>query len=168
MPKKICLFLMMALIAVPCFAQDGTDDAQTVEIAISKPADRTKPMAGKDLPLYLDEELAARHKEFRSFARLKIGALNRNHRFSRSRMLIEQQADGSWKARYHQIEQATMTCQVRRSKSKSVPYVGVLSYKESIYESTGASPAECKKGTFEAVRVIPNKHIFCYKKGGWK
>ncbi len=167
MHKKILAFLIMTLMAVPCLAQDNAGGAKTVEVAISKPGDKIKPMTGKNLPLYLDEDLAVRYKEFRSFARLKIGSLNRNHRFSRSRMLIEQQADGTWKARYHQIEQASMTCQVRRSKSKSVPYVGVLSYKEQIYESIGATAAECRKGTFRAVRAIPNKHIFCYKKGGW-
>lgn len=169
MHKKFHIFLAFALIAAmaaPALAQDG--DAKTVEIAIANPADKAKPLTGKQLPLYLDEDLAARHKEFRSFARLKIGSLNRNHRFSRSRMVIQQQPDGTWKARFHKIEQATMNCQVRRSKSKTVPYVGVLSYNEHIYEATGATPAECKSGSFHAVRVIPNKHIFSYKKGGWK
>lgn len=167
MRNKLLLFLILVLAATPCLAQEGVGDPATVEVAVSKPGNAVKPLTGKELPMYLDEELAARHKEFRSFARGKIGSLNRNHRFSRSRMRIEQQADGTWKARYHHIEQATMTCQVRRSKSKTVPYVGVLSYRENIYEATGATPAECRTAEFRTVRAIPNKHIFSYK-NGWK
>lgn len=170
MRTKLPVFMMLAvLMALPlsAAAQEG-GAAPNVEVAVSQPSDASVPLSGKKLPLILDEELARRHKEFTSFARVKIGTLNRNHRLSRSRMTVEKMADGTWKARYHQIEQATMTCQVRRSASKTVPYVGVLSYKEHVYEATGASPTECRQGAFQAVRIIPNKHIFSYRKGGWK
>jgi hypothetical protein len=166
---SILLTLVAILgMSVCAFAQDANNDkAKTVEIAIARPANKALPVTAKKLPQYLDEDLVKQHKAFRSFARVKISALNRNHRFSRSRMVVTKMADGTYKARYHVIAPESMVCQVRRSKSKTVPYVGVLSYKEKIFEASGTTAKEARKAQFHTVKVIPNRHIFCYK-NGWK
>ncbi len=166
-PIALALATILAL-SVPALAQDATKkEAKTVSVAIAKPSDKTLPVASQNLPVYLDEDLARQHKAFKSFARVKISSLNRNHRFSRSRMVVTKMPDGTYKARYHAISPDSMVCKVRRSKSKTVPYVGVLSYKEQIFEASGATASEARHAAFHAVKVIPNRHIFCYK-NGWK
>lgn len=153
------------LMALPLQAQEqGT---ATTDVAAVNPAMSTAPQSANTIPLFLDEELAKQHKAFKSFARTKISALNRNHRFSRSRMAVSKNEDGNYTARYHSIVPESMVCQVRRSKSKTVPYVGVLHYQEHIFEATGPSPAAARQAEFTPVKVIPNQHIFCYK-NGWK
>ncbi len=82
-------------------------------------------------------------------------------------MEIVRQPDGSYRARYHQIDNSTLSVKVRRSQSGSIPYVGVLSYREQIFESTASTPEKLNQSMFDVVGVIPNRHIFSYKKGVW-
>jgi hypothetical protein len=138
------LLFLAALIAAPAFA--------------GQPKTKT---AGSD------ENLVAMNASFQRFAQAKIQKLNHNHQFSRSRMHVQKKANGLYCARYHEIDGSSLKYKVRRSKSKSVPYVGILSYQERVYEALGSSPETCKKGNFSTVSVIPNKHIFSYKKGTW-
>jgi len=146
--KKVCrifLFLVLSvMLAAPAFAGDQ----------------KTNTSAN-------DEKLAAMNASFQKFAQTKVQKLNKNHQFSRSRMQIQKQANGLYCARFHEIDDASLKYKVRPSKSKSVPYVGILSYQEKVFEALGKSPEECKRGKFAAVTVIPNKHIFSYKKGAW-
>ncbi|MDT8444084.1 MAG: hypothetical protein RQ722_07320, partial [Desulfuromonadales bacterium] len=83
------------------------------------------------------------------------------------RMKITRKPDGTYSARYHQIEDSTLTFKVRRSQSNSIPYVGVLSYREQIFESSAATPEQFDQSRFAVVEVIPNRHIFSYRKGAW-
>jgi len=94
--------------------------------------------------------------------------MNRNHRLSRARMQINKTPDGSYRAVYHQIDDASMACEVSRSQSKSIPFVAVLSYKEQVYAASCPTPEACRQEQFAAVGVIPNRHIFSYSNGSWK
>ena len=114
-----------------------------------------------------DKNLAEKHADFESFAHSKVKQLNRNHKFARSRMQITKQQDGTYRARYHQIDDASLKVKVMRSKSKSIPYVGIISYKEQVLESSAGTPAEFDKNQFAVVKIIPNRHIFSYQKGTW-
>ena len=113
------------------------------------------------------EKLAAMHASFQEFAKNKIQRLNYNHQFSRTRMQIEKRPNGLYCARFHQIDDGSLAFQVRPSKSKKIPYVGILSYQEKVFQALGSSPDECKNGKFSAVSIIPNKHLFSYTKGAW-
>ncbi len=114
------------------------------------------------------QALALKRLEFEVFAKSKVQQLNRNNIFSRSRMEIIKQSDGTYLARYHKIDNSTMSVKVRRSQSGSIPYVGVLSYKEQVFESTANTPEQLEKNLFAVVQIIPNRHIFSYQKGTWK
>ncbi len=114
-----------------------------------------------------DDVLVAMRASFKKFAKTKVQHLNRNHQFSRSRMQIKKKQNGLYCARFHKIDDSSLKFRVRRSKSKTIPYVGILSYQEKVFEALGSSPAECKRGDFAAVAVTPNKHIFSFKKGAW-
>lgn len=146
----------------------GDSKQAPVNMAAIAPGNAQTSINSKTLPVYLDEDLASKHADFSRFAKTKIGTLNRNHRLSRSRMQIVQQPDGSYRARFHRIDDSSMVCKVRRSKSKSIPFVGVISYKEKIFEAVALSPEDCRKAEFIPVAVIPNRHIFSFKKGTWQ
>ena len=114
------------------------------------------------------QALALKRLDFEVFAKTKVKQLNRNHIFSPSRMEITKQADGTYLARYHQIDDSSMSVKVRRSQSGVIPYVGILSYREQVFESTARSPEQFDESLFTVVQVIPNRHIFSYQKGAWK
>ena len=115
-----------------------------------------------------DAQLEARKQEFFRFAQGKLRDMNRNHRLSRDRMQISKAAGGAYRATYHQIDDASMAFEVNRSKSKTIPYVAVLSYKEEIYAADCSTPDACRRGEFSPVGVIPNRHIFSFSNGVWK
>jgi len=115
-----------------------------------------------------DQQLDRCKSDFVRFAQAKLQEMNRNHRLSRSRMQIDKTPDGSYRAVYHQIDDASMACEVSRSQSKSIPYVAVLSYKEQIYAASCPTPDACRQGQFASVGIIPNRHIFSYSNGSWK
>jgi len=115
-----------------------------------------------------DRELAAKRTEFGRFVYEKVREFNNNLRFNKDRMQITKLADGSYLARYHQIEKTSLASSIRRSQAKTSPYVGILSYREQVYEAHGKNPADCRDGDFSLVQIIPNRHIFCYSKGTWR
>jgi hypothetical protein len=156
--------------AVPGVQAAGTAEAASgsgsMDVAVAAPS-QTQIKAA-NLPDYLDEDLVSKHSDFSHFAQGKVRSLNQNHTNSKSRMQIERLADGTYRARYHSIDGNSLVCKVRRSKSQTIPYVGVLSYKERIFEAVGNSPEDCRRANFIPVAVIPNRHIFSFKKGTWQ
>jgi len=157
---SICLVLLMLVSTAFAAGQSPSATGGTMKTAMLAP---NGPAAVPG-----DKELASKHAEFTTFALKKITELNRNHRLSRSRMQVTKQADGSWRALYHQIDDKTLTAKVRRSQSKSIPYVGVISYQEQVFEARSDSPDQFSDEQFVMVQIIPNRHIFSYKKGAWK
>ena len=113
------------------------------------------------------QALALKRLDFEHFAKSKVLQLNKNHIFSRSRMKITKQSDGTYRGRYHKIDDSTLTMKVKRSQSKAIPYVGILSYREQVFESTASTPEGLGQGSFAVVKVIPNRHLFSYRKGVW-
>ncbi len=114
-----------------------------------------------------DKELMVRLAEFETFARSKVRQLNQNHKNSQSHMKITQQKDGTYRARFHKIDDSTMKVKVRRSQSNSAPYVGIISYREQIFESSASAPEGFENDMFAVVEIIPNRHIFSFRKGVW-
>lgn len=114
------------------------------------------------------QALALKRLEFELFAKAKIKQLNQNHIFSPSRMEITRQPNGTYRARYHQIDDASMDVKVSRSQSGALPYVGVLFYREQVFEATASTPAQLDPDQFSVVQIIPNRHIFSYQKGAWR
>jgi len=173
MPKLIFSAFLITLLtgaffASTCQAGDTGITKPSVEVAVAAPNGAKAPVTGQNLPLYLDEDLASKHAVFSNFAKSKIRSLNQNHRLSKNRMQIVRQNDGTYRARFHSIDSASLVCKVRRSKSKTIPYIGVIRYKEKVLESVGESPEACRTGEFIPVAIIPNRHIFSFKNGIWQ
>jgi hypothetical protein len=146
------------MLSLPVLAAEGV--ATQVSYAKVQPAN-VKPVAPED------QELTKKCADFENFAKWKLRQLNSNHRFSRDRMEILKQADGTYRARYHEIDSSSMSVKVRRSQSSSVPFVGILSYREQVFESSSSAPDKFDQGAFAVVEIIPNRHIFSYQKGKW-
>lgn len=128
------------------------------------------PAASSDAPangMSSDNELMVRLAEFENFARTKVKQLDRNHINSRSHMKVTRLSDGTYRARYHKIDDTTMKVKVRRSQSSSAPYVGIITYKEQVLESSARAPEEFEPAMFAVVEIIPNRHIFSFRKGTW-
>lgn len=155
--KSTLLAALFCLLTLPALAGDVSDQVSYAKVNAPKVQEN----------VFKDKDLASKNADFQGFAKVKVQQLNRNHKFSRSRMEITKQPDGTYRARYHQIDDSSLGATVRRSQSKSIPYVGILSYKEQVFESTANSPDQFKQSSFAVVEVIPNRHIFSYQKGGW-
>jgi len=169
--KTFVLSAFLAVFLTGAFfapSADAQDTAPTTEVAVAAPSTTTPPVTSKNLPIYLDHDLAKKHANFTRFAKVRVKAMDRNHRLSKSRMKITKLSDGTYKALYHAIDYETVICKVRRSSSKSIPYVAILSYHELVMETTGLSPEECRTGEFKPVSIIPNRQIFSHKKGRWQ
>lgn len=164
----MAVFLTGAFFVPYAQADNAPSSKSPVNVATAAPGNANTPVTSKNLPIYLDEDLASKHADFSNFAKSKVTALNRNHRLSKSRMQIIQQPDGTYRARFHSIDDSSLICKVRRSKSKSIPFVGVLSYKEKVFEAVAESPEACRSAEFIPVAIIPNRHIFSYRKGSWQ
>jgi hypothetical protein len=156
--KSVLVLVVAFCLSTPVMAADALDQVSYVSV--------NPPNEQQIIPK--DKDLARRSADFESFAKVKVQQLNRNHRYTASRMEITKQTDGRYRARYHQIDESSLGLKVRRSQSKSIPFVGVLSYKEQVFESFASSPDQFKKSSFKVVEVIPNRHIFSYQKGVWK
>ena len=157
--KTVIIATAIFMFALPALA-DGTAPVLVSFVDIDPAAAQAKVLK--------TQSLALKRLEFEVFAKTKVQQLNKNHIFSRSRMEITKQSDGTYRARYHQIDDSTMNVKVRRSQSGAIPYVGVLSYQEKILESTASTLEQLDKGSFTVVKIIPNRHIFSYQKGSWK
>lgn len=156
--RTMLVSMMLLAIVAPVIA------AEEVPTVLASLAGDSAPVPP---PLNIDKALDFRYADFESFAKSKIEQLNRNHRFSRSRMEIVKRADGTYRARYHHIDDASLSIKVSRSRSKSIPFVGVLSYREQVFESSAMSPDQFDQSLFALVQVVPNRHIFSYQKGTW-
>lgn len=115
-----------------------------------------------------DQELVEKSTQFHDFAANKVQQLNHNHVLSRARMQVTKQPDGSYKGIYHQIDENSMAVKVRRSSSSSIPFVGIISYQEQVFEGHAPTLAQLGNRKFDLVQIIPNKHLFSYKKGNWQ
>ena len=140
------LFLITALLSLLAFPVEANETKQ-----------QTTP----------DPQLSSKYEDFMQFAQAQVKSLNRNHKFSRSRMQITELPDGTYRAFFHQIDNSELVGKVRRSRSQTVPFVGILSYQEQVFESVGKTPEECLNGDFSLVSVTPNKHIYSFKEEHW-
>jgi len=163
MKMKIFAFVLAAVLwsSFPVSAAEKTPGV------LASLGSTAHPEIGISSPSSEDAELAAKRAEFKRFAKEKVKQFNRLLLFTKDKMQITRQADGSYLARYHQIEDASIGSTIRRSGTGSGPFVGILSYREQVFENHGQTPDDCRKGEFSLAMIIPNRHIFSYSKGAW-
>ncbi|GAB7021907.1 hypothetical protein [Salidesulfovibrio brasiliensis] len=160
---RILFSTLIITVLATGFALAGNSKSETV-VAAAEPG-KTQ---GQALKPRVDKEVAKMHAHFKRFAQSRIASLNRNHLHSRSRMKVEQQPDGSWRARYHEFAANTERCRVRKKDSKIIPFTGTMILEERVYESVGESRTDCRSGEFRLVERKPNYVIFRFQNGAWK
>lgn len=165
---KFHIYALLAVFLTGAFFAASERASLAQDLAAISPGDATTKINTKNMPLYLDEGLVTKNADFSKFARVRARSLDRNHRMARARMEITRLADGTYRARYHAIDMDSIVTKVRRSSSKTVPFVGVMRFCELVMEATAESPAACKSAKFTAVTVIPNRQIFSFRKGAWQ
>jgi hypothetical protein len=160
--KIVSSLAVFTLFALPLYAAEtSSGDMVSMDLASRMSGTVAKPTAS-------DSEIAAKQADFKRFATQKVDQLNRNLKFSKTKMDVTRLPDGTYRARFHEIDDSSLKSKVNRSKSKTSPFVAVLSYQERVYEAYGASPEACRNGNFSLVQVTPNRHIFSYTKGAWR
>lgn len=153
---------LLPLLSVPAFAGDPSAD----RVNLSK-LEQTN-IGNNDKVVTEDRQLEMKKADFLKFAAAKILEMNRNHILSRERMQINKNANGLYRAMFHEIDDTSLSCQLSRSRTGTSPYVAVLTYRELVYSTSCATPEACRQSQFQPVEVIPNRHIFTYSNGTWQ
>lgn len=167
--KKPLLTLTVVLF-VGCFfapLAHGADTDTPIDVASAAPGRASTPVTAANLPTYLDEDLASKHADFSKFARTWIRTSNQHHIYSRNRMKIKRQPDGTFSATFHRSDENDVVCTVRKNISSGV-YTAVLRYKEVIYKTIATSADECRTNEFLPSLVNRRIRIFKLKGNTWQ
>ena len=71
-------------------------------------------------------------------------------------------------ATFTEIDQQTVSAQMRKSNSKHFDYVATLRYEERTFESEGKTRKEATNGKFRCVKVRKLTELPRYVKGKWE
>ncbi|XPV76747.1 MAG: hypothetical protein ACNI27_02175 [Desulfovibrio sp.] len=105
--------------------------------------------------------------KFVSFSEEWVQKLNRNHTFSKIKKTVMPLPEG-FQGKYHEIDKSTIVCTVKPTKSKKIPFLGILRYTESVYVSAADSRATAKKGPYSCDKQVRVTEIFNYSNGRWQ
>jgi len=139
----VLILVLVLFLGIPC-SYAGSQEGTTV--------------LGKDHTLYV---------QFQDFAASRILTLNRNflHRPDNVSITV---GNPHFTGRYFSIDPSTTTIEVKLTGSRLTPYIGVLTYIESIYECRGPSRISASKGPFYPVSHRKVTEIFRYNHNRWQ
>ena len=141
--------------------KDSTSTKKTVALAPTPSRPTEQP---EQEPL--DEKGLKALSQFEEFSLEWIDKINRNYQYKESTVEIVDQG-GVFIARYYVVPPSTITVQVKRSKYDHTPFVGIMRYKEYVYESEGPTAEAAESGTYELVKQTKMTEIFRYAKNRW-
>ncbi|MDR2076105.1 MAG: hypothetical protein LBP61_04130 [Desulfovibrio sp.] len=131
------------------------------------------PVEGKSAPQKLLSPQSASaddqvQKKLDAFARQTISSINRAVLPSASKKEVVQNADGTFTARYIEVDPNTLATSYRQPEdNKAVAYVGYLDYVEVEYVCTARNRADALNGPFTVRRRAPLTELIKYIKGKW-
>ena len=105
--------------------------------------------------------------KFVSFSEKWVQVLNKKHNFSRLKKVVLP-AEQGFQGKYHEIDKETIVCKVKPTKSKKVPFIGILRYTESIYISEADSKNAAKNGPYTCNKEIAVTEVFNFSNGKWQ
>lgn len=174
--KMPSLLPCAALTALLCFAlvlpapaaQNATKAAAPAKKSASAKAaapSKKAPRAARQKAEASPEDI---QKQFEAFALETVGKLNRHALPSLGKKEVKQNADGSFTARYIEIDPASIKTSYKKPETPGgVTYLGYMSYNEAEYACTAASKAEAEKGPFSVKRAKMLTEIVKYVNGKW-
>jgi hypothetical protein len=107
------------------------------------------------------------HASFLDFSFSRINVINKNYIHTPENIFIEP-VDALFVARYRRVEPASISVEVRQTGSARTPFIGVLKYTESVYESNGGCRIGVVEGPFNPVRHRRVTEIFRYVQNRWQ
>lgn len=102
-----------------------------------------------------------------TFAHQYITKANKRMTVNRARPQVVKRGS-QYVATFTEIDQQTVTAQMRKSNSKHFEYVARLSYNELTFESVGTTRKEATSGQFRCVKVRKLTELPRYVKGKWE
>lgn len=117
----------------------------------------------------LEKELAKVHEEFSRFAHSFVRKLNQNDLTGKNRIQVTRRADGKFRATYTEVDPTSIICQVKKTSTPVVPYLGILKYKKKTWESIGDTAQSAKTGKFVSTssKATTEYHNYNAKKHRW-
>lgn len=109
----------------------------------------------------------ALHVQFQDFAASRIVILNRNYLHRLDNVYIEA-GNPHFTGRYLSVDPSTISIEVKPTGSRLTPYIGVLRYTESTYESKGPCRISASEGPFYPVSHRQVTEIFRYNQNRWQ
>ncbi|MFN2343641.1 MAG: hypothetical protein ABR542_09810, partial [Desulfonatronovibrio sp.] len=76
------------------------------------------------------------HLNFHNFALSRIKIINRNFLHTPENVFIEDNGS-AYVGRYHEVDPASVVIEVKQIDSSSAPFIGIMQYIESVFESNG-------------------------------
>ncbi len=107
------------------------------------------------------------HASFNDFALTRIEIINTNYNGTPDNVLIKSR-DSHFVASYQVTDPATVFVEVKQTDSNLTPFIGVLQYTESIYESNGSCMSSVADGPFLPVLHRKITEIFRYVDNQWQ
>ena len=105
-------------------------------------------------PCYASESMETLQKKLDDFAMSNAKTINACILPSKNKKEVSKNPDGSWTARYIEVDLASINTTVKKSDNPNsiMKYSGSLRYQEVEWVCTAASKAAAEKGPFEAKR----------------
>ncbi len=107
------------------------------------------------------------HASFLEFSFSRINIINRNYIHTPENIFIEP-VDALFVARYKKVEPSSISIEVKNTGSSMTPFIGILKYTESVYESNGGCRIGVIDGPFSPVRHRRVTEIFRYVQNRWE
>ena len=107
------------------------------------------------------------HASFNDFALFRIQTVNSNYNGTPDKVLLKPRGS-QFVARYQIADPETVFIQVKKTDSSLTPFIGVLQYTESVYESNGGCRVSVVEGPFLPVLYRNITEIFRYVDNGWQ
>lgn len=121
---------------------------------------------GRSAPAALGADHAL-HAQFQAFAESRVVILNRSYLHRPDNVHIEA-GNPHFTGRYSSVDPATVSIEVKLTSSRLTPYIGVLHYIESTYESKGPCRMTASRGPFYPVSQRKVTEIFRYTQNQWQ
>ncbi|WP_418765613.1 hypothetical protein [Mailhella sp.] len=102
-----------------------------------------------------------------AFAHQYVRSANKRMTVNRARPQVIKRG-AMYVATFTEIDQQTVTAQMRKSNSKHFDYVATLCYNELTFESLGKTRKEAASGQFRCVKVRKLTELPRYVKGKWE
>ena len=101
------------------------------------------------------------------FAKTTIASINRNILPSSNKKQVTQNGDGTFTARYLEIDPASVRTSYKPSDSSAVSHIGYMTYDEVEYSCTATSQKDAQAGPFKGERRTNMTELVKCVKGNW-